>query len=77
MFKMFLFWQVKINQKTVWEVVKLHWICIGLVWKRNMDPSKREQAIDLKIKLLREKNQQIEQRHKLIEEDKKLISYFF
>jgi len=42
-----------------------------------MDPSKREQAIDLKIKLLREKNQQIEQRHKLIEEDKKLISYFF
>ena len=36
-----------------------------------MDDKSREEAISLKIRLLREKSKNIELRHKLVEEDKK------
>ena len=36
-----------------------------------MDEKTREDAITLKIKLLREKSKNIERRHKLAEEDKR------
>ena len=36
-----------------------------------MDEQTREEAVSLKIKLLREKSKSIEQRHKLVEEDKR------